>query len=181
MAGPKYATAFPYAVALTSQANTKIFKTTPTLAAGDVLVSKDLANFANIGTLPVQIQTSGALGFTLTIAEMTASLVLVLFHDVAGAEWCDLLLIVNTETGSLSEINTDVESIVSTLGVAGAGLTVLATATNLALVKTDTAAILLDTGTDGVKLAPDAITAATFDESTAFPKTEADAAGMVLP
>jgi len=34
--------------------------------------------------------------------------------------------------------------------------------------------ILADTGTDGVKLADDAITAAKFDQSTAFPLTQAD-------
>lgn len=39
---------------------------------------------------------------------------------------------------------------------------------------TNVSAILADTGTDGVKIADDAITAAKFDESTAFPLKSAD-------
>ncbi len=148
MPGPKYATAFPYAVALTSQADTKIFKTTPTLSAGDVLVSKDLGNFANIGTLPVQIQSSGVVGFTLTTTEMTAGLILVLFRDAAGAQWCDLLLVINTETGTISEINSDVEGMVSTLGVAGAGLTAIPTVAAVTSVATVTGNVNGNVGGD---------------------------------
>lgn len=64
--------AFTFTISLVSQADTDIFKTTPTLAAGDVQVSKDGGNFANIGTLPTQIQTSGVLAVALTAAEMNA-------------------------------------------------------------------------------------------------------------
>ncbi len=41
-------------------------------------------------------------------------------------------------------------------------------------------AILADTGTDGVKIAADAITAATFDESTAYPLKSADTGATAL-
>ena len=50
----------------------------------------------------------------------------------------------------------------------------LATSAALATVDGNVDAILADTGTDGVKLAADAITASTFDESTAFPLTASD-------
>ena len=58
---------------------------------------------------------------------------------------------------------------------AGGALALLKSGTyGLSAIKTETAAILADTGTDGVKIADDAITAAKFDESTAFPLKSAD-------
>jgi hypothetical protein len=45
---------------------------------------------------------------------------------------------------------------------------------------TDIDAILADTGTDGVKIADDAITAAKFDESTAFPVKSADTGATTI-
>lgn len=61
-------------------------------------------------------------------------------------------------------------------GVAGGGIVWqdVADTSRVSDVKSDTAAILVDTGTDGVKIAADAITSATFDESTAFPLKAAD-------
>ena len=43
---PKRATAYKFYVGLTDQANTKLLKANPTLAAGDVKVSKDGGAFA---------------------------------------------------------------------------------------------------------------------------------------
>jgi len=119
MPGPKKNTAFTFNVALTSQADTKLFKTSPTLAAGDITVSKDGGNFANIGTLPTQIQTTGVLPVALTADEMNADLVVVLFHDAAGAEWCDAVVTIHTETGTISEIDTNVDSILADTGTDG--------------------------------------------------------------
>jgi hypothetical protein len=121
MPGPKKNTAFTFNVALTSQADTKLFKTSPTLAAGDITVSKDGGDFANIGTLPTQIQTTGVLPIALTADEMNADRVVVRFSDAAGAEWCDLIVSINTETGTISEIAGYTDDI----GIAGAGLTAL--------------------------------------------------------
>jgi hypothetical protein len=56
-------------------------------------------------------------------------------------------------------IDNFVDGLETTIGAAGAGLTDLATAANLAAVKVDTAAILADTGTDGVLLAAAAVDA----------------------
>jgi trimeric autotransporter adhesin len=93
---PKRATAYTTYVALTSQADPNIFKTSPTLAAGDVKVSKDGGSYSNIGSLPSQIGTTGVLAVALTSSEMTADTVTVLFHDASGAEWQDLLLVIHT-------------------------------------------------------------------------------------
>jgi hypothetical protein len=91
-------TAFTYHTALFSQADTKLIKTSPTLAAGDVKVSIDGGNFTNVGTLPTQIQTTGVLVGSLTAAEMNGNVITLLFHDAAGAEWCDLLVVIETVT-----------------------------------------------------------------------------------
>jgi hypothetical protein len=119
MPGPKKNTAFTFNVALTSQDDTKLFKTSPTLAAGDITVSKDGGDFANIDTLPTQIQTTGVLPVALTADEMNADLVVVLFHDAAGAEWCDAVVTIHTETGTLSEVDTAVDSILADTGTDG--------------------------------------------------------------
>ena len=100
MAGlpPKKNTAYSFEVSLVSQADTDIFKTTATLAAGDVLVSKDGSTFSNIGTLPDEIEATGVLTVALTADEMNADRVAILFHDAAGSEWQDQLVTIETDT-----------------------------------------------------------------------------------
>jgi hypothetical protein len=95
---PKKNTAYSFEVALTSQADTDIFQTSPTLATGDVTVSKDGDSFTNIGTLPSEIASTGVLTTTLTTDEMNADRIAVLFHDAAGDEWQDLLVTIHTVT-----------------------------------------------------------------------------------
>jgi hypothetical protein len=94
---PKKNVSYAFEIALTSQADNDIFKVTPTLAAGDVTVSKDGAGFSNIGTLPVQI-SDGVLTVSLTSTEMNADRIIVLFNDAAGDEWQDLLVTIHTVT-----------------------------------------------------------------------------------
>lgn len=111
--------AFTFHMALVSTADTDIFKTTPTLAAGDITVSIDGGNFANIGTLPTQIQSTGVLQVALTQAEMNGDIITVLFHDVAGAEWQDQIVTIYTAAQTFDTI----EGLVDDIGAAGAGLT----------------------------------------------------------
>lgn len=89
---------FTMSVAFTSQADTNIFQTTVTLAAGDIKVSKDGAGFNNIGTLPTEIAATGVLPVAFTANEMDADIVVLLCHDAAGAEWQDLLVVLHTVT-----------------------------------------------------------------------------------
>lgn len=94
--------AFPFDISLVSQADTDIFQSSPTLAAGDVLVIKDGVIDGNIDTLPVAI--TGALmvlGCTLSATEMTADRVTVIFHDAAGAEWQDAVVTIYTAAQTL--------------------------------------------------------------------------------
>jgi len=104
---PKKNTAYSFEVSLVSQADTDIFKTTVTLAAGDVLVSKDGSTFSNIGTLPDEIEATGVLTVALTADEMNADRVAILFHDAAGSEWQDQLVTIETDTAYINEVPTN--------------------------------------------------------------------------
>lgn len=122
MAGvpPKKATAFSFTTALTLQSDTKLLKANPTLAAGDALISKDYGAFANLTTLPDAEPDAGyAVRVQLSATEMDADVVTVLLHDAAGAEWCDQLITILTDTATVGEIEAQTDDI----GVAGAGLT----------------------------------------------------------
>lgn len=101
---PKRGTAYTIEIGLVSQVDENIFKTSPTLAAGDVTVSKDGGSFVNIDTLPSEIGSSGVLTLNLISAEMGADRVVVKFHDVAGAEWRDLLVIIQTVSTQLDDL-----------------------------------------------------------------------------
>lgn len=67
------------------------FKSNPTLAAGDVKISKDGGAFANLNTLPSVTPASGrGVAVVLSATEMTADKVLVVFSDQTDPpEWCD--------------------------------------------------------------------------------------------
>jgi len=69
---------------------------------------------------------------------------------------------------------------ISTIATAGIVASEQADTALVSEVKAETASILADTGTDGVKLADDAITAGKFDESTAFPLKSADTGATAL-
>jgi len=117
MAGvpPKKGSTFTFTVALTQQGNTKLFKSNPTLASGDVQVSKDYGTFSNIATLPDAEPDSGsAIRVQLSATEMDADVVTVLFHDAAGDEWCDQLITIHTDSATIGEIEaqTDLDEVV---------------------------------------------------------------------
>ena len=97
--------AYTFEIALTSQGDTDIFQVNPTLAAGDVTVSRDGGAFANIGTLPVAIGGGAVVTATLAAGE-TADRVAVLFHDAAGDEWQDLLVFIEFETLQINDLST---------------------------------------------------------------------------
>lgn len=74
------------------------WKTTPTIAAGDIKISKDGGAFANVGTLPAETPASGGIvEIALTAVEMNADRIVVKCHDVAGAEWKDTGEVIYTE------------------------------------------------------------------------------------
>jgi hypothetical protein len=91
MALPKQATSYTFTTELVDQADTRLFKSTPTLATGDWKVSKDQGSFANLNTLPtVGPAATRQVKIVLSATEMTADDVGVEGVDAAGAEWCDV-------------------------------------------------------------------------------------------
>lgn len=101
---PPKGVAFTFYMALVSQADTDTFKTSVTLATGDVKVSLDGAAFANVATLPTEIGTSGVLSCHLSAAEMNADVVIVKFTDAAGSEWQDGLVTIYTTEATFDTI-----------------------------------------------------------------------------
>jgi len=104
---PKKNTAFVFYVSLTSQANPSIFQANPTLAAGDVLVATDDGAPANITTLPVvDADFTKRVKVSLSASEMNGDSITVIFSDAAGAEWCDLILNLQTVANQLDDVAT---------------------------------------------------------------------------
>lgn len=101
---PVKAAAYSFIVSLADQSNPMVFKSSPTLAAGDVKVDKDGAGLANLTDLPT---ASGKLvTVTLTATEMNADEVTVVFSDAAGAEWCDLVVVLHPSSVTIGDIDT---------------------------------------------------------------------------
>ena len=109
MAGvpPVIGEAFTFYCALTSQADTDVFQTNPTLAAGDAQVSIDGGAFNNLTALPTVSPAGGEqVEAVLSTAEMNGDVITVLFSDVAGDEWQDLLIEMFTDTQQIGDIPT---------------------------------------------------------------------------
>ncbi|MBS0207808.1 MAG: hypothetical protein JSS27_02540 [Planctomycetes bacterium] len=99
---PKKGVAFQFALGLASQADGRVFAAPPTLASGDVKLSKDGGALTNLTSLPT---ASGALvQIALTSDEMNADRIDVLFHDAAGAEWCDRLVSLFTVSEQFNDL-----------------------------------------------------------------------------
>ncbi len=102
---PKKNSTFIFYLSLVSQADTKLFQSNPTLAAGDVKVSTDGGAFANLGTLPTVTPASGrGVKVTLSASEMNGDNILVVFSDAAGAEWCDLSISIQTSANQIDDL-----------------------------------------------------------------------------
>jgi len=88
---------YVFNVGLVDQANTKLLKAAPTLAAGDFKISKDGGAFANLATLPTVTPSGGvAVKIALSTTEMTADNIVITCIDAAGAEWCDQMISIET-------------------------------------------------------------------------------------
>lgn len=110
-------------VSLASQADPRLFQANPTLASGDVKISKDGGAEANLNTLPTVTPASGRhVKVTVSATEMDADNVKVVFSDAAGAEWCDLSLSIQPSslgyTGTVNDASATTTSFKTTLGQA---------------------------------------------------------------
>ncbi len=104
---PKRATELIFYVGLVSQADTKLFQSNPTIAAGDFKVSIDGGALNNPTTLPSVLPASSkAVKITLSTSEMTGDNIQVICSDAAGAEWCDLIINIQTAAQQIDDLST---------------------------------------------------------------------------
>ena len=85
-------------IALQDAADSKAFKSSPTIAAGDFKVSKDGGTLTNLDTTPdVDPNASVCVKISLTATEMDAdSVVIVGIDQTATKEWADLIISIPT-------------------------------------------------------------------------------------
>lgn len=104
---PKKATEFIFYVTLTSQSSRPDIQSNPTLASGDVTISKDGGAFANLATLPAVTPASGkGVKVTVSSTEMNADNVLIIFSDVAGDQWDDVSILIQTTAQQIDDLAT---------------------------------------------------------------------------
>jgi cytoskeletal protein CcmA (bactofilin family) len=103
------ATEYVFYVSLPSISNSGKFQANPTLASGDVQVIKDGGTPANIGTLPIVINSGKVLEVTLTDTEMDADTIAVLFSDQAGNQWGDVIATIQTSSKQFDGLATSAE------------------------------------------------------------------------
>jgi hypothetical protein len=95
---PVKAEDFEFTVSLADMNTPGKFKSNPTLAAGDVKISKDEGSLANLATLPsVAPASSKLVAVELTGTEMDADKVTIIFSDQTDPpEWADLSITILT-------------------------------------------------------------------------------------
>lgn len=102
---PRKNVAFKFNIALVDQTNTKLLKVNPTIASGDFKVSTDNGAFTNLATLPSVNPAGGrAVLIDLSAGEMNGDNVIVQCVDAAGAEWCDLLVNIQTTARQIDDL-----------------------------------------------------------------------------
>lgn len=109
---------------LVSQANTKLFQTNPTIAAGDFTISGDGGNFGNPATIPdVEPNGTTQVRVQLSATEMNYDQITVKWSDQAGSEWCDGSMIILTSAAQMGELSTlNAAGVRSAVGLAAANL-----------------------------------------------------------
>ena len=118
---PKKGVEFIFYVSLVSQADANIFKSNPTIAAGDFKVSTDGGALGNLSTLPaVTPASSKMVKITLSTTEMNGDNVTVVCSDAAGTEWCDLTVNIQT-VNNFMDVNVEQINATTVIGTGVAG------------------------------------------------------------
>lgn len=89
---------FEFDVSLEDWLNPGLFKSNPTLAAGDVKISQNNGTLANLTTLPTVSPASGKIvRVQVSQTEMNTDKVTIIFSDqTSPPEWADLTIAINT-------------------------------------------------------------------------------------
>ena len=103
---PKKGVEYIFYVGLVSQADTKLLQNNPTLAAADFNVSIDGGVLNPLGTTPtVTPANSRMVKITLSAAEMNGDNITVVCSDAAGAQWCDLIINIQTAVHQIDDLS----------------------------------------------------------------------------
>lgn len=102
---PKKNTQFIFYGGLVSQADTKLLKSAPTIAAGDFKTALDGGTSANLGTLPTNTPGTQYVKYTLSTTEMNGDNASVVCVDAAGAEWCDQFINIQTAARQIEDLS----------------------------------------------------------------------------
>jgi hypothetical protein len=98
-------TAFIFYVGLYQQADTRLLKANPTLAAADFNVSTDGGALGALATTPTVTPASGRMvKISLSSGEMNGDNITVVCSDSAGAEWCDLIINIQTAARQVDDL-----------------------------------------------------------------------------
>ena len=161
MLPPVYGVAFEFDVVLFAQSDNQI-KTTPTIAAGDFVLSKSNGATANLTTTPSESPaSSGIVRVQLSATEMEADKLTVKWHDASGAEWNDGAVCIHTTGQTFDALKALIDDLESRLTATRAGYLDNLSGGAAALEAT-AQSILTDTGTTLDALIKDIPTTAEF-------------------
>jgi len=155
---PKKNAEYIFYIGLPDQADTKLFKSSPTIAAGDFKVATDGGALGNLGTLPaVTPAASKMVKITLSASEMNGDNATLVCSDAAGAEWADVIVNIQTSANQIDDLAlasalTTAQNDLDTL-TGSDGATLATTQGNYAPLKPTTAGRTLDVtigGTAGI-------------------------------
>lgn len=104
MASPKKNSPYAFCIALVGSASGD-FQINPTIEEGDFKVSTDGGGFASLATLPsVSPIGTVCVDVSLSADEMNGDKVVVLARDVAGDEWEDQFIFIETDEVNLNDL-----------------------------------------------------------------------------
>jgi len=92
-------------IGLPDSSDTKLFKASPTIAAGDFKVSTDGGALGNLTSLPTVTPSGGKMvKITLSASEMNGDNVTLVASDAAGDEWADVMMNIQTSARQIDDL-----------------------------------------------------------------------------
>ena len=134
-----------FVIGLTSQANIKLLKVNPTIAADDFMYSKDGGTWTNLSTLPDVYPAGGTqVRLQLSQAELNCDQLNIRWIDAAGAEWCDGGVMIMTAALQTADAPTNSAGVATILSDYARRTGDYATALSISSLQSDVTSIKLD-------------------------------------
>jgi hypothetical protein len=118
-------TEYIFYISLEDNAIPGTFKANPTVADGDFKISLDGGAFENVNAYSVTPAGGRAVKITLSTTQMNGSNVVMIASDqTSPKEWADFSICIQPAAGDVYPlVSTELADLITTVGVAGAGLT----------------------------------------------------------